>query len=45
MRDLFPVMERLVTDSFRAVYKKIDPNRLKNSFEIFGYDFMIDENF
>jgi hypothetical protein len=45
MRDLFPVMERLVTDSFRAVHKKIDPKRNKNAFEIFGYDFMIDENF
>jgi tubulin monoglycylase TTLL3/8 len=27
------------------VYKKIDPKRLKNSFELFGYDFMIDDNF
>ena len=45
MRDLFPIMERLVTDSFRSVYKQIDPHRNKNSFEIFGYDFMIDENF
>jgi tubulin monoglycylase TTLL3/8 len=45
MRDLFPIMERLVTDSFRAVYSKIDPHRVKNCFEVFGYDFMIDENF
>lgn len=45
MRDLFPIMERLVTDSFRAVYKRLDPNRNRNAFEIFGYDFMIDENF
>jgi tubulin---tyrosine ligase len=45
MRDLFPTMERLVTDSFKSVYSKIDPQRLNNSFEIFGYDFMIDENF
>lgn len=45
MRDIFPVMERLVTDSFRAVYHKIDPQRLSNSFEIFGYDFMLDEQF
>lgn len=45
MRDLFPRMERLVTDTFRAVYNKVDPGRLKNAFEIFGYDFMIDENF
>ena len=45
MRDLFPQMERLVTDSFRSVGSKIDPNRIQNCFEIFGYDFMIDENF
>ncbi len=45
MRDLFPVMERLVTDSFRAVHRKIDPKRISNAFEVFGYDFMIDENF
>lgn len=45
MRDLFPVMERLITDSFRAVYTKIDTKRAQNSFEILGYDFMIDENF
>lgn len=45
MRDLFPRMERLITDSFRAVYNKIDPHRNQNGFEVFGYDFMIDENF
>ena len=38
-------MERLVTDSFRAVGSRIDPKRISNCFEIFGYDFMIDENF
>lgn len=45
MRDIFPQIEKLVTDSFRSVIDKIDKNRLKNSFELFGYDFMIDENF
>ena len=45
MHDLFPQLERLVTDSFRAVGSKIDPHRVQNCFEIFGYDFMIDENF
>jgi hypothetical protein len=45
MRDLFPRMERLATDTFRAVYNKVDPSRNRNGFEIFGYDFMIDENF
>jgi tubulin monoglycylase TTLL3/8 len=38
-------MERLVTDSFRAVSNKIDPERNRHGFEIFGYDFMIDEDF
>jgi len=45
MRDLFPRMERLVTDSIRAVSDKLDPQRNKNGFEIYGYDFMIDEEF
>lgn len=28
----------------QAVSRKIDPHRKQASFEIFGYDFMIDEN-
>ena len=39
-------MRHLVAESFRAVtYKKIDPKRRNYSFEIFGFDFMIDEDF
>lgn len=34
-----------MSDSFKAVEKKIDPDRRLNTFEIFGYDFMIDEDF
>ena len=35
-----------MTESFRSVaYKKIDPDRKQFSFEIFGFDFMIDDNF
>jgi hypothetical protein len=45
MRDIFSQIERLVTDTFRAVYGRIDPHRIKNCFELFGYDFMIDESF
>jgi tubulin monoglycylase TTLL3/8 len=41
-----PQIRHLVTESFRAVaYKKIDPLRKNFSFEIFGFDFMIDEDF
>jgi len=29
----------------RAVSRKIDPNHKNCTFEIFGYDFMIDEDF
>jgi Tubulin-tyrosine ligase family len=45
MRDIFSQIERLVSDTYRAVYGKIDPSRVKNCFELFGYDFMIDEDF
>jgi len=44
-RDIMPQIRKLVTDSFRAVYGKVDPARLHNTFELFGYDFMLDENF
>lgn len=38
-------MKKLVTDTYRAVYGKIDPKRRINTFEIYGYDFMIDDDF
>ena len=54
-RDLFPQIKQLVTDTYRAVYTKIDPFKRDHTFEvsrfsliniqIFGYDFMIDEDF
>lgn len=44
-RDIMPQIKKLVTDTFRATCQKIDPARLQNSFELFGYDFMLDENF
>ena len=45
MRDIFSQIERLVSDTFRAVYTKIDQRKINNCFELFGYDFMIDESF
>ena len=34
-----------MTDVVRSVYGKMDPHKRINTFEIFGYDFMVDENF
>lgn len=44
-RDFFPQMRAVIRDSFNAVASKIDPDRRMNTFEIFGYDFMIDDMF
>ena len=35
----------MVGDSIRAIYHKLDPKSRLHTYEIFGYDFMIDENF
>ena len=43
-RDFLPQIRALVRDSFRSVEKIIDPDRRTHTFEIFGYDFMIDDN-
>lgn len=44
VKEVVPRMKQMVQDSMRAVSRKIDPNRKYMSFEIFGYDFMIDED-
>lgn len=36
-------MKHIATDTIKAVSRKMDPSRRNCSFEIFGYDFMIDE--
>jgi tubulin polyglutamylase TTLL1 len=38
-------MKQMVQDSIRAVSRKVDPNRKVFSFEIYGYDFMLDDDF
>lgn len=38
-------MKKLATDSIRATYTAMEKNKKEFSFEIFGLDFMIDENF
>ena len=44
-KDLVPRMKDIVIDTFLAVKNSVNPNHRKNTFELFGYDFMIDEDF
>jgi tubulin polyglutamylase TTLL1 len=44
-RDLLPQIRTIVTESIRAVSDKVDPYQRMHTFEVFGYDFMIDEDF
>lgn len=37
-------MKKLVGDTIKACSRKMDPHRRNCSFEIYGYDFMIDED-
>lgn len=41
----YPEMKKLATDAIRATYTQMDKNKKEFSFEIFGLDFLIDENF
>jgi hypothetical protein len=40
-----PRMKDLIIDSILSVKTQLNPNKRKNVFEIFGYDFLIDEDF
>ena len=42
---LLPTIERQMTQAFQSVSAKLDPLKRANSFEIFGFDFMITANF
>ena len=44
-RDLVPQMHEIILKTFSAVRKTIDPSRRKFCFELFGYDFILDEDF
>ena len=45
IKDIYPKICRIVRISAGATYMKINLMKRKNCFEIFGYDFIIDENF
>ena len=38
-------MKDLIIDSINSVKTSLNPNKRKNIFELFGYDFLIDEDF
>lgn len=38
-------MKKLATDAIRATYTQMEKNKKEFSFEIFGLDFLIDDNF
>ena len=42
-KTMVPQFKKLVQDTIKAVSRKMDPNRRQFSWEIFGYDFMIDD--
>ena len=44
-RDLLPQMKNLIQKSVYSVRKTIDPEKRKFCFELFGYDFIVDEDF
>lgn len=42
--DILPKIKEIVKDSIKAVFLNIDKNRKSHSFEIYGYDFLLDSN-
>ena len=40
-----PRVKDIMIDSFLSVRRKMNPNNRKNVFELFGFDFLLDEDF
>ena len=44
-RDIWSQIKFLVFTTFQATFTRLDPKKRLNSFEILGYDFMVDEDY
>ena len=44
-RDFLPRMKDIAIDCYLSAKNTINPTKRRNSFEFFGFDFMIDEDF
>jgi tubulin---tyrosine ligase len=44
VEEILPRIKNIVTDTLKAVYLKLDPNKRAHTFEIFGYDFLLDSD-
>ena len=43
--DIIPEMKRITKLTLDSVYESINPLKRDNTFEVFGLDFMIDDNY
>ena len=43
--DILQQIQKITADCFRATCHKIDPNRRINTFELYGLDFMPDDQY
>ena len=44
-RDILMQIKKIVTDTVRATFHVLDSKKRLNTYELFGYDFMFDDNF
>lgn len=41
---IVPQMKKIASDTIKATYRQLDKNKRLHTFEVFGYDFMVDEH-
>ena len=43
--EVIPLIKEMIKDTVQSVFLKLDPLKRAHSFEVFGYDFLLDEDF